>query len=286
MIEEETVVDPIPQVVQSPVFAVQEDHDRAGGLAIQPHLAGQRANEGIAQRGLRPVITAVSQQEGVEGRNLLVREDWVVEDIVTVRYPRINAQALAGMPPTHVAVDAQADFTLESQRSVRFKKLKMSRPLPLPTPLPIIVGPIISRLIARHINPVRIAEQPIVCHGYRYDTEGIAVGARGIDHVRLRGNGSRQQLLLEQPRSQHIQFGDLSGLHPVFLEGIAPCTRADIGLNIRLAGSVSELDRIRIYRRRLARLGTVQGVTDGRAFHVRRDLHGDVVRIKTARHRE
>jgi len=71
------LIDPVPQVVNSPIFSVQKNHGRSRRHPVYPGMGNQATDQGITEQKLAPVVSTVPQQEGIKKSGGFFREDSV-----------------------------------------------------------------------------------------------------------------------------------------------------------------------------------------------------------------
>ena len=269
MAQDVIFVEAVAQVVEAPVFTVEENEDGAAELAVEAGVFGERLQKEVADDAVAPVIAAVAEDEGIEFGDGFVGEELVFEGAVAAG---IDAQGLAGAGTGGVAVEADADGAVESERTVGFKEFDGARPFPGAAGLQHVVvdGGIDADVVVKEVGGIG---------GDGDDGKRIAVGSGGINDIRLGDGGAGESAFLEGAGAQDVELEDFAvGRLPAFV--IIGAGRFEIGRDfgkvVGYAGLAAEGDGVGENRRGFGGFGAIEGVADDGAGLRGGERHLDV----------
>ena len=120
----------VADVVNAPVFAVDEEYGRPVILCFHAKLFGQGLKQAVAKDGKVPVVAGIAEQETLEAVEVFVGKQLIIKFLRAVLRTHDDAEGFARATAGGVAVELDADIFFEGQLTVVFKKSEMRGPLP------------------------------------------------------------------------------------------------------------------------------------------------------------
>ena len=161
------VIKALAQVVDAPVFAIEEHQHRAAVLALHVCIFREGLQEEVANDAVAPIVAAIAQDEGAKFVKRLVGKDLVFKRAAAAR---VDSDGFAGTIAGGVAVEAQTDRAAERESAVRLEKFDGAGAFPGAARLPHVV-------VDRGVDADVVIKQIGLAGANGDDEEREAVGA-------------------------------------------------------------------------------------------------------------
>ncbi len=190
------VIKALAQVVDAPVFAIEEHQHRAAVLALHVCIFREGLQEEVANDAVAPIVAAIAQDEGAKFVKRLVGKDLVFKRAAAAR---VDSDGFAGTIAGGVAVEAQTDRAAERESAVRLEKFDGAGAFPGAARLPHVV-------VDRGVDADVVIKQIGLAGANGDDGEREAVGAGRIHDIGVADGWAGHGSVAEGACADHAEF--------------------------------------------------------------------------------